>query len=102
MDYQPCCAGELESLPRIGKDLAEKILSARPFNDLEDLKTVQGIDEEEYLQILPYVRLEKMEAIPEEETHFPPLIEEEILPEPEQKKEKEYFCGWTDNPIRFQ
>jgi competence ComEA-like helix-hairpin-helix protein len=36
-------AAELEQLPGIGPDLAQRIIEARPFSSLEDLQRVKGI-----------------------------------------------------------
>ena len=84
---------ELESLPGISRELAEKITAARPFSDLEELKNIQGIKENLYLQILPYLQLSEMETVREEETPiFPPAVEEETPQEPVLSKEKEYFA----------
>jgi len=37
---------ELTSLPGIGKALAQKIIDARPFKQVEDVKDVAGINDE--------------------------------------------------------
>jgi comEA protein len=48
-------AAELESLPRIGEKIAERILEFRkkngPFKRIEDLMKVNGIGEKVYLQL---------------------------------------------------
>jgi DNA uptake protein ComE-like DNA-binding protein len=38
--------GELSSLPRIGKALAQRIVEHRPFNSVDELLKVQGISKE--------------------------------------------------------
>ena len=103
MDINHTAQEGLESLPGIGQDLAGKIIAARPFAALEDIKTVQGIGEDLYLQILPYIKIEKMETILEEKTpDFPPEIEEEVPQKQESvsSSEKEYFAvGQTTQSV---
>lgn len=48
---------ELESLPNIGSATATKIISARPFHSLEDLKKVQGIGEKTYDKLIALIEL---------------------------------------------
>lgn len=43
--------GELDSLPGIGPATAEKIINARPFNSIEELKNVSGIGDAKYSEI---------------------------------------------------
>jgi competence protein ComEA len=52
---------ELEELPGIGPELAQRIVSYRnkhgQFETLEDLKRVKGIGNKLYNKILPYIKL---------------------------------------------
>jgi len=48
---------ELESLPDIGPATSAKIIGARPFGSLEDLKKVQGIGEKTYNNIVSLISL---------------------------------------------
>lgn len=44
-------AGELDTLPGIGPATAEKIINARPFKSIEELKNVSGIGDAKYAEI---------------------------------------------------
>lgn len=48
---------ELESLPDIGSATSAKIIGARPFASLEDLKKVQGIGDKTYNNIVSLISL---------------------------------------------
>ena len=48
---------ELDSLPGVGPVTAEKIISARPFSSLEDIKNVDGIGESLYNKIISQITL---------------------------------------------
>lgn len=48
---------ELTTLPGIGEATAEKIISARPFNDVSELKNVSGIGEAKFAAIKDLVQL---------------------------------------------
>lgn len=50
-------AGELESLPDIGPATSAKIIAARPFSAVEDLKKVQGIGDKTYNNIVSLISL---------------------------------------------
>ena len=47
---------ELESLPGIGPSTASKIISGRPYNNLEDLLEVSGIGEKTLERLRPLIR----------------------------------------------
>jgi len=47
---------ELDSLPGVGHAVAERIMRARPFHQLEDLLKVQGIGEKTLENLRPYIR----------------------------------------------
>jgi competence protein ComEA len=46
---------ELESLPGVGPAIADNIIAARPFKSVRDLKSVSGIGEQRFEEILPHV-----------------------------------------------
>lgn len=48
---------ELESLPDIGSATSAKIIGARPFTNIEDLKKVQGIGDKTYNNIISLISL---------------------------------------------
>lgn len=48
---------ELESLPDIGPSTSAKIIAARPFASVEDLKKVQGIGDKTYNNIVSLISL---------------------------------------------
>lgn len=50
---------ELERIPGIGPVTAGRIIEARPFKSLNDLKNVHGIGEKLLERILPYVSIEE-------------------------------------------
>ncbi len=50
---------ELISLPGIGKALAERIIAARPFDSVEDLRRVEGIGPTSVQKLLPLVTFEE-------------------------------------------
>ncbi|MDH4210944.1 MAG: helix-hairpin-helix domain-containing protein [candidate division WOR-3 bacterium] len=54
-------AGELESLPGIGRVLARRIIDYRDqigrFKSLEELKQVNGIGDKLYQKVYPYLKL---------------------------------------------
>jgi len=47
---------ELERIPGIGPVTASRIIQQRPFADIEQLKSVPGIGEKTFENILPYIR----------------------------------------------
>ena len=51
VDLNSASIDQLESLPGVGKKVAENIVSARPFKSVEDLKAVKGIGEAKYGKI---------------------------------------------------
>jgi competence protein ComEA len=46
---------ELESLPGVGPAIADNIIAARPFKTVRDLKSVSGISDQRFQEILPHV-----------------------------------------------
>lgn len=48
---------ELTMLPGIGIATAEKIISARPFNNLSDIMKISGIGQEKYSQIMHLIEI---------------------------------------------
>ena len=48
---------QLDTLPRIGPAMAQRILDARPFNTIEDLLKVKGIGEKTLEKLRPFVTL---------------------------------------------
>lgn len=48
---------ELDSLPRIGPAMAERIIAARPFNTIDDLLKVKGIGQKTLEKLKPFVTL---------------------------------------------
>ena len=48
---------ELESLPRIGPALAQRIIAGRPYASVDDLLGVKGIGEKLLAQLRPLVKL---------------------------------------------
>jgi DNA uptake protein ComE-like DNA-binding protein len=57
IDLNTATKAELETLPYIGPVLAQRMISARPFGDLEDLKRVPGIGPILLQRLLPKVRV---------------------------------------------
>lgn len=49
---------ELERVPGIGPVTASRIIQKRPYADLEQLRTVPGIGEKVYQNMLPYIRID--------------------------------------------
>ena len=48
---------ELETLPRIGPAMAQRIIEARPFNRIEDLLKVKGTGDKTLEKMRPFVTL---------------------------------------------
>jgi competence protein ComEA len=46
---------DLEKLPGVGPAVADNIIAARPFKTVSDLKSVNGIGEKRFEELLPYV-----------------------------------------------
>ena len=57
IDLNTATQAELETLPDIGPVLAQRVISARPFGDLEDLKRVPGIGPILLQRLLPKIRV---------------------------------------------
>lgn len=51
VDLNSASVDQLESLPGVGKKVAENIVAARPFQSIEDLKAVKGIGNAKYNKI---------------------------------------------------
>jgi competence ComEA-like helix-hairpin-helix protein len=49
---------ELEKLPGIGRVLAERIIAARPYKSVDDLKKVEGMGEKTFAMVKPLVTVE--------------------------------------------
>lgn len=64
---------EISQIPGVGKALAERIVEARPFQDLDELQQVSGIGEKFLARIRPYLTLNHVEggAVKIEETEEP-------------------------------
>ena len=54
LDLNNASRSQLERIPGIGPVTANRIIEARPFKSIEDLRTVQGIGEKTYENIRPY------------------------------------------------
>ena len=96
---------ELLALPGVNPTLADRILAARPFAAVEDLRQVKGLNARLYKRIAPFVTAlpaeppaalpeeipQPVEALPEEEAPpvieppleaAPPAVEPAVLPQP--------------------
>lgn len=60
VDLNNAGAAALQTLPGIGEAMARRIIEARPFADLEDLKRVKGIGERTFDKLLPLVTVGKL------------------------------------------
>ncbi len=58
IDLNTATQAELETLPGIGPVLAKRLISARPFADLEDFKRVPGIGPILRQRLLPKVMVQ--------------------------------------------
>jgi len=58
--------GSLMQLPGIGRGLARRIVAARPFESVEDLRNVVGLGEETLARIRPYLQIGDAESEPSE------------------------------------
>ena len=54
IDLNSADRAQLEAVKGIGPSLAAKIVAARPFSSVAELKTVKGIGEEKYKQLSPH------------------------------------------------
>ncbi|MBN2547529.1 MAG: helix-hairpin-helix domain-containing protein [Anaerolineales bacterium] len=73
---------DLTSLPGVGPALARRIIAARPFNSLEELRQVSGVKQAAYERLAPLVyvsapEVESADQIIEE----PPVAEAEMVAE---------------------
>ena len=73
---------ELRKLPGISSSAAQRIISARPFSSLDDLRKVKGFREEWLENLAPLVTFAPIETGPDEEEQ--PVI---LAAEPEQPSE---------------
>lgn len=48
---------QLETLPGVGPVMAERIIAARPFHRVEDLRQVSGVGEKTFARLAPHVGL---------------------------------------------
>lgn len=58
VDINHGSSDELVTIPGIGNSLAERIINKRPFQSLQDLVTVSGINEIKLASLLPYLTVE--------------------------------------------
>ncbi|MEZ4248964.1 MAG: helix-hairpin-helix domain-containing protein [Polyangiales bacterium] len=58
LDLNRATAEELELLPRIGPALAARVVEARPFDTVDDLRRVRGIGARTLERLRPLVRVE--------------------------------------------
>lgn len=55
VDLNEASIGELDSLPGIGKALAERIIAQRPYRTVDDLRKVKGIGDKTLEKLRPHV-----------------------------------------------
>jgi DNA uptake protein ComE-like DNA-binding protein len=73
VDLNSATAAELEALPGVGPTLTRKILAARPFNSMEELKTM-GLTDAQIEKLAPFVGLKwPISPTPRDKTKDPPL-----------------------------
>lgn len=58
VDINHGSSDELVTVPGIGNSLAERIINKRPFQSLQDLVGVSGINEIKLASLLPYLTVE--------------------------------------------
>jgi competence protein ComEA len=67
IDLNTATQAELEGLKGVGPSLAQKIIAARPFKNVADLKNVGGIGQEKFETLKDLVAVEASEAAKENE-----------------------------------
>jgi len=63
MNLNTATRAQLEALPGVGPELAENIISSRPFRSVDDLKNIQGIGEGRFDEIKNLVIVGEEEAV---------------------------------------
>lgn len=56
LDLNTATQAELERIPGVGPVMANRIISGRPYRDIEDLRSVRGIGDKMFESIRPFVR----------------------------------------------
>lgn len=62
VDLNEASVGELDSLPGIGKTLAERIIAHRPYRTVDDLRKVKGIGDKTLEKLRPHVVVRPMKT----------------------------------------
>ena len=62
VDINQGSSDALVAVPGIGPSLADRIKKGRPYQSLDDLVSVSGINEIKLASLLPYLTVEKHEA----------------------------------------
>lgn len=57
VDLNSATLAELDTLPRVGPAMAQRIMDARPFRRASDLRRVRGVGEATWRQLEPWVRV---------------------------------------------
>lgn len=57
MDLNTATSADLQKIPGVGPSMADKIIAARPFRSVNDLKNVPGIGDAKFTSISSYVRV---------------------------------------------
>ncbi len=55
VDINHASAAELAKLPGVGPAMAQRIIAARPYSKIEDIKRVRGIGDKTFAKLKPYI-----------------------------------------------
>ena len=55
IDINHASASALETLPGVGPAMAQRIIAARPYSKIEDIKRVRGIGDKTFQKLKPYI-----------------------------------------------